>query len=87
VTRGHRALRDHAQAILEHELRKAHKCLASVPEERRSALEEEAARVTAAVVDSMIEEARREPSLARALASIYGTEPAWEPRLVSLAAD
>ena len=28
-----------------------------------------------------------EPSLARALASIYGPEPAWEPRVVSWAAD
>jgi hypothetical protein len=43
--------------------------------------------VIAAVVDSMVEEARREPSLAQALASIYGVEPGWEPRLVSLAAD
>jgi len=87
VTRGHRALRDHAEAILDHELRRAHKSLAGLPEERRSALEEEAARVVAAVVGSMIQEARREPSLARALASIYGTEAAWEPRLVSWAAD
>jgi hypothetical protein len=87
VTRGNRAFRDHAEAILEHELRRAHKSLAGLPEERRSALEEEAARVIAAVVDTMIQEARREPSLARALASIYGTEPAWEPRLVSWAAD
>jgi len=38
-------------------------------------------------VDSIIQEARREPSLARALASIYGTEATWEPRLVSWAAD
>jgi hypothetical protein len=87
VTRGDRALRDHAEAILDHELRRARKSLAGLPEERRSALEEEAGRVIAAVVDSMIEEARGEPSLARALASIYGKEPAWEPRLVSLASD
>jgi glutamyl-tRNA reductase len=87
VTRSHRALRDHAEAILEHELRRAHKSLAGLPEERRSALEAEAARVVTAVVDSIIQEARREPSLARALASIYGTEATWEPRLVSWAAD
>jgi glutamyl-tRNAGlu reductase-like protein len=87
VTRGDRALRDHAEAILEHELGRAHKSLASLPEKRRLALEAEAARVVAAVVDSMLEEARREPSLAQALASIYGREPAWEPRLVSWAAD
>ena len=87
MTRSHRAFHDHAQAILEYELRRARKGLARLPEERRSALEEETARVVTAVVDSMIEEARREPSLARALASIYGIGPAWEPRLVSLAAD
>jgi hypothetical protein len=87
VTRSQRALHDHARVILEHELRRARKGLARLPEERRSALEEEAARVIAAVVDSMVEEARREPSLAQALASIYGVEPGWEPRLVSLAAD
>ena len=41
----------------------------------------------AALVDAVIEESRREPSLARALASIYGPEPAWELRVVSWAAD
>jgi glutamyl-tRNAGlu reductase-like protein len=87
VTRSHREFHDHGQAILDHELRRARKRLAKLPEQRRSALEEEAARIVTAVVDSMIEEARREPSLARALASIYGTEPAWEPRLVSWASD
>jgi glutamyl-tRNA reductase len=87
VTRSHRALRDHAEAILEHELRRAHKSLAGLPEERRAALEAEAARVVTALVDAIIQEARREPSVARALASIYGTEAAWEPRLVSWAAD
>ena len=34
------------------------------------------------MVDSVIEESRHEPSLARALASIYGPEPAWGPRVV-----
>jgi hypothetical protein len=87
VSRSDRALHGHAQAILEHELRRARKRLAQLPEERRSALEEETARVVTAVVDSMIEEARREPSVAQALASIYRIGPAWEPRLVSLAAD
>ncbi len=39
------------------------------------------------VVDSVLEESRREPALARALGSIYGPEPAWEPRVVSWATD
>jgi hypothetical protein len=87
VSRSDRAFHDHAEAILEHELGRARKQLAQLPEERRSALEEETARVVRAVVDSMIEESRREPALARALASVYATEPAWEPRLLSWAAD
>jgi F0F1-type ATP synthase membrane subunit b/b' len=77
----------HAKAILEHELRRARKQLVQLPEQRRSALEEEIARVVAALVDAIIEESRREPSLARALVSIYGPEPAREPRVVSWAAD
>jgi hypothetical protein len=87
VSRNDRAFHGHAQEVLEHELRRARKQLARLPEERRPALEEVTARVVAAVVDSVIEESRHEPSLARALASIYGPEPAWEPRVVSWAAD
>ena len=82
-----RALHRHAQAVLEHELFRARKRLAGLPEERRSALEETTARVVAAVVDSILDESRREPAIALALASIYDTEPAWEPRVVSWASD
>ena len=82
-----RALRRHAQAVLEQELRRARKRLAELPDERCRAFEETTARVVAAVVDSVLDEARREPALARALASIYGPEPAWEPGVVSWAAD
>ena len=77
----------HAQTILEHELQRGRKQLAQLPEDRRSAVEEETARIVAALVDAVIEESRREPSLAQALASIYGPEPAWEPRVVSWATD
>jgi hypothetical protein len=87
VSRGDRAFHDHAQAVLEHELLRARKQLAGLPEERRSALEETTARVVAAMVDSLLEVSRREPALGRALGSIYGPEPAWEPRAVSWAAD
>jgi hypothetical protein len=87
VSRSDRAFHGHAQAVLEHELRRARKQLARLPEERRPAVEEVTAQVVAAVVDAIIEESRHEPSLARALASIYGAEPAWEPRVVSWAAD
>jgi len=87
VSRRDRAFHRHARAVLEHELYRARKRLAELPEERRSALEDVSARVVAAVVDSVLEESRREPALARALGSIYGPEPAWEPRVVSWATD
>jgi hypothetical protein len=80
-------LHRHAQEVLEQELLRARKRLADLPDERRSALEEATARVVAAVADSMLDESRREPTLARALASIYGPEPAWEPKVFSWAAD
>jgi hypothetical protein len=87
MSRRERAVHRHAQSVLEQELLRASKRLAELPGDRRSALEATTARVVAAVVDSIIDESRREPALARALASIYGPEPAWEPRAVSLAAD
>jgi hypothetical protein len=87
VSRSDRAFHGHAQAVLEHELRRARRQLVRLPEERRPPVEEVTAQVVAAVVDAVIEESRREPALARALASIYGAEPAWEPRVVSWAAD
>jgi hypothetical protein len=87
VSRSDRAFHGHAEAVLEYELRRARRQLARLPEERRPAVEEVTAQVVAALVDAVIEESRREPSLARALASIYGGEPAWEPRVVSWAAD
>jgi hypothetical protein len=82
-----RALHRHAQAVLEQELLRARKRLADLPDERRGALEETTARVVAAVVDSVLDESRREPALARALASIYDPEPVWEPKVFSWAAD
>jgi hypothetical protein len=85
VSHSDRAFHGHAQAVLDRELRRARKQLARLPEERRPAVEDVTARVVAAMVDSVIEESRHEPSLARALASIYGPGPAWEPRVVSWA--
>jgi glutamyl-tRNA reductase len=87
VSRRDRAFHRRAQAVVEHELLRARKRLAALPEERRSALEDVTARVVAAVVDSVLEESRREPALARALDSIYGPEAAWEPRALSWATD
>jgi hypothetical protein len=87
VSRTGRAFHGHAQTVLDLELLRARKQLAGLPEERRSTLEKATARVVAAVVDSVIEESRREPALARALVSIYGPEPMREPGVVSWASD
>ncbi|TML94473.1 MAG: hypothetical protein E6G03_12630 [Actinobacteria bacterium] len=77
----------HARALLEHELRRARGRLATLPVERRRAVEEASSRVTAALVDTLLDEARHEPALAQALVSIYGGELAWEPRAVLWVAD
>jgi hypothetical protein len=87
VSRSNLAFHRHAQEVLAHELKRARKHVARLPEERRAPFQEATAQVVVAVVDSVIEEARHEPSLAQALASIYGPEPAWEPQVVSWAAD
>jgi len=87
LSRRDRAFHDHGEAILEQELHRARRRLAPLAEERRSAVEAETVRVVAAMVESMIAESRREPAVARALASIYGSEPVWEPQVVSWAAD
>jgi len=50
-------------------------------------VEEASSRVTAALVDTLLDEARHEPALAQALVSIYGGELAWEPRAVLWVAD
>ena len=77
----------HARAVLEHELRRARRRLDELPDERRSAVEGVSSRVTAALVETLLEEARREPALARALVSIYGDERAWDPRAALWVAD
>jgi hypothetical protein len=87
VSRRDRAFHRHAQVVLEHELVRARKRFAELPAERRHSLEDVTARVVAAVVESVLEEARSEPALARALGSIYDPEPGWEPRVVSWASD
>jgi hypothetical protein len=72
---------------LQHELERARTRLAQLPSEERLTVEQVSASVAAALVDGILEEARKEPSVAQAIASIYGAEPAWEPRAVSCSAD
>lgn len=87
MSRSTRALRRHSNEVLDHELDRARPQLARLPSEGKVAVEQVSARVAAALVDSILEEARNEPSLALALVSIYGAEPSWEPRAVWCPAD
>jgi ATP/maltotriose-dependent transcriptional regulator MalT len=62
-----RAFHDDAEAVLARELRR-------VPEGQRSRIAAVCAQVTAAVVEGVLEEARAEPRVASALASIYQSD-------------
>jgi len=73
-------LQRHARAVLEQELRRAHGRLSALPGDGPRSVEDASSRVTAALVDALLEEAGNEPVLAQALASIYGYEPTPEPR-------
>jgi hypothetical protein len=86
MTRSERAFHQHAHAVLEHELRRA-RGLPALPRERRLLVEQVASRVAGALVDGVLDCARADPILAEALASIYGSEPGWEPRAVSCTPD
>lgn len=77
----------HARTVLEHELRRAHGRLAALPGDGGRSVEDASSRVTFALVEALIEEARNEPALAQALASIYGHERTWEPRAALWVAD
>jgi Glutamyl-tRNAGlu reductase, dimerisation domain len=81
------ALRRHANAVLRHELRRARARLAALPGEGRCSVEEVTSQVTDALVEALLEQARREPALAQALVSIYGHERSWEPQAPVWVAD
>jgi hypothetical protein len=87
VSCGADAFHRHAEAVLAHELGRARGRLASLPWGRRLAVEELSARVAAALVEGVLEQARTEPSVAQALVSIYADQPAWEPAAVPCPAD
>ena len=58
-----------------------------LPEEHRPAVRQVSARVVTAVVEEVLDKARREPFLAQALLTIYGAEPGRELRVASWGAD
>jgi hypothetical protein len=62
-----RAFHEHANTVVARELRR-------VPEEQRTRIAALCARVAAAVVEGVVEDAHEEPRLAAALASIYGSD-------------
>jgi hypothetical protein len=78
VTRSAHAFHRHAQAVLDHELRRARGRLSVLPPAHRLAVEQASARVASALVDGVLEHARKEPWLAQALVTIYQAEPARE---------
>ena len=81
------ALHRHAQAVLQHELRRAQSRLAALPDDGRRSVEDASSRVTSSLVDALLAEAGREPALAQALESIYGHERRWDPRAALWVAD
>ena len=82
-----RAFHRHAQALVECELSRVRGRLAKLSPDERTAVAQMSLRVTAALVDDVLDRARADPILARALASIYGPDPAWQPRALSCAPD
>jgi hypothetical protein len=88
MTRSTREFHEHAQAVLDNELRRARGRLARLPEEGRVAVEEVCVHVSAALVEGVLDHARMDRSVAHALASIYGRpEPPANQRAVSFAPD
>ena len=87
MTRSARAFHRHAEAVLDHELRRVRGRLALLPAERRLEVEEVSARVAAALVDGVLAQAHAEPMLAQALVSIYGRDRGREPRAAPCPAD
>jgi hypothetical protein len=74
------AFHRHARVVLEHELHRARGPLRTLPGDRRRVVEDLAADVAGAVVEGVLDAARVEPALAAALASIYASDPRWEPK-------
>lgn len=68
MTPGPRAFRRHAESLVERELKR----LAALPSADRDAVADVATRVTSAVVEGILEQAREDSRLAASLVSIYG---------------
>ena len=87
MTRAARDVHRHAESLLEHELQRAQGALSRLPSPGRRRVERTSARVAAALADSLLEGARREPRVAEALVSIYGDGARREVPAVPCPAD
>jgi hypothetical protein len=81
------AFHRHAEIVVEHELRRARRRLAGLPQDRRGEVEELALRVASGLVDGVLDQARQDPILEQALRSIYGPALARELRALSCVSD
>jgi hypothetical protein len=88
MTRGAREFHEHAQAVLDGELRRARGRLCMLPQPERAVVEQVCVHVSAALVDGLLEHARVDRHVAQALASIYDSPiPPPDVRAVSFAPD
>ena len=72
MTPSARDVHRHAESLLANELQRAQAALSRLPSPGRRRVERVSAQVAAALAESLLEGARREPRVAEALASIYG---------------
>jgi hypothetical protein len=87
MTLSAREVHRHAEFLLENELQRAQAALSRLPSPGRKRVERAGAQVAAALADSLLEQARREPRVAEALVSIYGDEARREVPAVPCPAD
>ena len=74
-------LRSHAAAVSDSELERAGRRLQTLTPDQHAVLEELATRVAARVTDCLLEQARSDDRLKRALAGVYDSPGAVLPRL------
>ena len=74
-------LRSHAAAVSDSELERAGGRLQALTPDQRAVVEELATRVAARVTDCLLEQARRDDRVKRALAGVYDSPGAVLPRL------
>ena len=87
MTHSARDVHRHAESLLDHELQRAQAALSRLPSAGRKRVERASAQVAAALADSLLEQAGREPRVAEALVAIYGDAARREVPAVPCPAD